>query len=90
VSSRINTIPTPTNDPESMLAAIRALKDVVERLTGQRLGTEAAGRAPSTYVQAIAPDSRAGTPLLVGDFWVSTGTDRLHYWTGQYWRPIQS
>jgi hypothetical protein len=90
VSNRINTIPTPTNDPESMLVAIRALKDVVERLTGQRPGAETAGRAPSTYVQAIAPNSRAGVPLFVGDFWVNTGNDKLHYWTGQYWRQIQS
>lgn len=90
MSNRINTIPTPTSDPESMLVTIRALKDVVERLTGQSPGPRQTGRAPSVHVQATAPDARAGMILLPGDFWISTGNDRLHYWTGQYWRPVQS
>lgn len=93
MSNRINTIPTPTNDPESMLHAIRALKDVVERLTGQTPAgvnsTAPAGRVPAAYVQAVAPGTLGRLNLFAGDFWIQTGTDRLHYWTGEYWRLIQ-
>jgi len=82
-----NSIPEPNEDPASMLLAIRALKEVVEGLTGQRPGKVAG--APRVFLQPIAPDARAGFALSRGDFWISSGTDRLHYWDGRLWRQIQ-
>lgn len=87
MSERINAIPDPTADPQSLLMAVRAIKEVVEGLTGQRPGT--AGRSPRVYIQAVRPNAQTGALLSEGDFWIAKGTDKLFFWDGRLWQPIQ-
>ena len=84
--SRRNTIPEFTSDPRSLETALRTMKDIVEVFLGSR---RREGRASQTFVEAIAPDPRAGFNLGAGDYWIRTGDDTLHYWDGRLWKKIQ-
>ena len=75
-------IPVPTNDPNSLLEAILALKQSVEMLTGQDVAGDKF--APHVFVQTEQPQARH-----VGDLWLCTGRIySFNVWDGSYWLKI--
>jgi hypothetical protein len=85
--SKFSSIPdfSDTN-PESIAAALRAIKASVELLTGQRQG-QALG-VPAKFVQAAAPVAGRQTIIERGDLWINDQTDVMSYWTGSLWKPL--
>jgi hypothetical protein len=73
-------------DVDGMMLAVRAMKDILEQMAGQRQG-DALG-APTTYVQPSRPTLSRGVVLKKGDLWIDSGTDRLYYWSGIAWRQV--
>lgn len=84
--SRRNTIPDFTTDPQSMATTLRAMKEILEDLTGQRRG-QGTG-SPRVFVQVIRPDPRAGAELKSGDFWIQPAERKLYFWDGLLWQPF--
>jgi len=69
-------------DSKSMAVSLRAMKQVLESLTGQR--QDDSKGAPAVYVQATLPLDKRNS-LQPGDFWINTGTKVLSYYNGIYW-----
>lgn len=75
-------IPDPTNNADSLLNTVRALKQVVEQLTGQR----ANGAAAHVFAQNDPP-----VAIAYGDFWIDTNAkSALRYWNGNEWVLVSS
>ena len=75
-------IPDPTNTVDSLLNTVRALKQSMEQITGQR----ANGAAAHVFAQDDPP-----TAIAVGDFWIDTNAkSALRYWNGNEWVLISS
>jgi hypothetical protein len=74
------------HDVDSMRGALRAMKDIVEQLAGQRQG-EALG-SPTMFVQSSAPRVTLGVTLRRGDLWVDESANRLYYYSGSVWKQI--
>ena len=71
-------IPDPTNSPESIVTAVRALKQAVEQLTGQRDN----GPAAHVFVQKSTPPVAIG----IGDLWIDpTSKSPIRHWNGTEW-----
>lgn len=85
-----NTIPDFTSDPTSMEPALRAIKDIVEQLTGQRASRDNTGLrgAPLIYVQGYEPRSGRDGVLRAGTLWINEDTDEAFYWSGSMWKPF--
>jgi hypothetical protein len=81
--SKYPPIPDFGDTPASMMATLRAIKDSVEMLTGQRQGPSLG--APSVYVQVDTPTLARATMFSKGDFWIHEETFVLSYWNGQQW-----
>jgi hypothetical protein len=79
--SEFAAIPEPGATLESVLDAVRALKNNVELLIGQR------GNSPSArlFYQIAAPKS---SETRIGDFWVRKDTKALLYWDGREWMAL--
>lgn len=71
-------IPDPI-DENTLLPTVRALKQAVEILTGQRGNTPAA-----TVYNATTTPMEPG----VGDLWVRSTDQRMYTWNGLQWIPI--
>ncbi len=72
------TIPDPVTDGD-LITTVRALKQAVEILTGQR------GDSPSaTVYYTVDPPALAGSR----DLWVRTTDGRMYMWSGAEWVPI--
>lgn len=72
-------------DIRSMSTSLRAVKQILEGMTGQRQD-ESKG-SPAVYVQTTEP--RAGRNFFsIGDFWINSNTKVLSYWTGNYWQVV--
>ncbi len=84
--SKFPTIPDFTNNLESIATAVRAMKDSIEQLTGQRQGQSLG--TPSIYVQPQAPSQVLRNSSKIGDLWVNTTDNTLSYWTGKSWQKI--
>lgn len=84
--SKIPSIPEFTNSPDDLSTALRAVKQVVEQITGQRQG-ESKG-APQVFVQATEPKPALRISYKTGDFWIDTSTNTLKYWTGSNWQAL--
>ena len=84
--SRLNSVPDFTEDLQSMSAALRAMKEVVEGLTGQRRN-QGEG-APHVFLQLQRPDPRTGTQVRKGDFWIQPEQKTLHFWDGRLWQRL--
>lgn len=89
--SSLSTIPDFTNTTESMGNALRATKQIVDRLAGHTQGPSLG--APNMYVQEFAPRSGSNVVLKKGDLWIkpaiNTGSvAKLYYWAGQVWEPL--
>jgi hypothetical protein len=73
-------IPDPQPTLDSLSETVRALKQVVELLAGQRLG----GAAAHVFVQSAAP-----TAIGVGDLWIDpSNSSVMRYWNGNLWTKI--
>lgn len=80
MSKAFPSIPEPNQTSESMLGVIRALKQSVELLAGQR-GNVAPTRC---YVQSATP-----TAERAGDIWINSGNgNKALVWDGTDWRAI--
>lgn len=84
--SNRNAIPEFTSDPESIATALRAVKEMLEELTGQRPGQSIG--APRVFVQPARPDPRAGVQIKPGDLWIQPSGRRLYFWDGRIWQTF--
>jgi hypothetical protein len=80
--SKYPTIPDFNTTPESMATALRAVKEAVGILCGQRQGDSLG--APEVYAQAFEPKG-GDTSRKKGDFWVDTRVNKLNFWNGKFW-----
>jgi hypothetical protein len=84
--SRQNSIPEFTDDPQSMATTLRAVKELVEGMLGQRRG-QGLG-APHVFIEIQRPDPRAGLEVKKGDFWIQPIERKLYFWDGRLWQPF--
>jgi len=71
-------------DAKSMSATVRAMKQVIETLTGQRQGDSLG--APSIYVQTTVPNP-ARNKISAGDIWINSAENKVYYFKG-FWQVI--
>lgn len=77
-------VPDFTDDPASMAEALRAMKEIVERMSGQRQGNSLG--APMIYAQGFAP--RQPDRLRRGDLWIDDEASAMYWWDGSVWVPL--
>lgn len=71
-------------DAKSMAPTLRAMKQILETLTGQR--QDDSKGAPSVYVQATAPVTGRNF-IKMGDFWFNTTEKKLYCYT-TFWQVV--
>lgn len=81
--SKLPTIPDFVNDPASMSVALRAVKEAVEILGGQRQGQSVG--APQMFVQESEPQRGVAATYKLGDMWINPVAKKLYFWTGTVW-----
>lgn len=86
MSNRFPAIPDFTNNPDSMVAAMRAMKEMLEQLTGQRAGPQQGYAAKFTGGKAPTPDGK--NSISSGDLWFNDATTTLYVWTGKTWKLV--
>lgn len=86
--SRKNSIPEFTSDPESIAVAVRAIKELLEGVLGQR--PDARGALPKMFVQPVAPDPKQGLDVRRGDLWIIPGDDSMKWFDGRLWRSVST
>ena len=86
MSNRFPSIPEFTKDPESMMTAMRAMKEALEQLTGQRTGIQVGYVAK--FVGGRAPAQDGKNQIAAGDQWFNEGTATLYVWTGKTWKIV--
>lgn len=84
--SKFPPIPDFTENLASIGNALRAVKDSIEQLTGQRQGQSLG--APSVFVQPLEPTPGRSSSLKRGDQWINDITDEMSYWDGQQWKAL--
>jgi len=84
--SNFPTIPEFVGTPQEMSTALRAVKQAFEQLAGLRQG-EARG-APQMFVQGVEPDRAKRILYKIGDLWINTQTNKLHFWAGTTWQEM--
>lgn len=84
--SKLPTVPDFTDDPQSLGTALRAVKQAVEIIGGQRQGKSLG--APQVFVQAYEPTQSRLTILNLGDQWINDETDKMFYWNGRQWKLL--
>jgi hypothetical protein len=84
--SNLPTIPDFTDDAASIGTALRAMKQVVEIIAGQRQGPSFG--APQVFVQELEPVTSRVTSFKTGDLWVNILTTKLFYWDGRLWQQL--
>jgi hypothetical protein len=72
-------------DIKSMSTALRAMKQILETLTGQRQGQSLG--SPAVYVQDTEPRERFNN-LQTGDFWIKSDENKLHCYRNGYWQVL--
>ena len=80
--SRFTAIPDVTDDPKSLAPAVRAIKDIVEQLSGLRGGLAS---VPSLYVMPREPKQILDGRLQTGDLWIHSETNFIHWFNGAIW-----
>jgi hypothetical protein len=73
-------------DLASAMVALRAVKDTLEQMSGQRQGVGLG--SPTVYLQETAPATARGVVLQAGDFWIDPTGPYLNYWSGSAWKRI--
>jgi hypothetical protein len=86
MSSKFPTIPEFARTPGEIATALRAVKQSVEILTGQRQG-ESLG-SPQIFIQAAQPNAAQQAALKLGDLWINTSTNKMNYWNGSVWQVL--
>lgn len=81
--SKLPTIPDFVNDPASMSVALRAVKEAVEILGGQRQGQSVG--APQMFVQEAEPERGRANAFKTGDLWINPVAKKLYFFSGQVW-----
>jgi hypothetical protein len=82
--SKYPSIPDFNPTPDSMAAALRAVKDIVEQLAGIRQG-EPRG-SPMTFSQLTTPSPT--NAVRAGDLWLNPSTGAMSWWTGAQWATV--
>lgn len=77
-------------DAATMVATVRAMKEIVEQLAGARTTGPGTSRgAPSVFVNEIAPSTLLDPTHKVGDLWIKPGPPiALLYWAGTAWVQV--
>lgn len=70
-------------DVRGMATALRAMKQQLEVLTGQKRGPSKG--APSVYVQALEPTQSTLVVFKEGDLWINPEIKNLWFHNGSYW-----
>jgi len=81
--SKLPAIPDFVDEPGSIGTAVRAIKQVVEILSGQRQGQSLG--APSVFVQEYEPKGDLITSFKKGDQWINPLTKKMSFWDGRLW-----
>lgn len=85
MSKAVNIPDFAEGDIRGMSTALRAVKQMLETMAGQR--QDDSKGSPAIYVQTTEP--KAGRNYFsTGDLWVNSNTKALSYWTGAYWQAI--
>lgn len=84
--SKLPTVPDFTDDPQSIGTALRAVKQAVEIIGGQRQGQSLG--APQVFVQPNEPRPARLTAFNIGDQWINDATDQMSYWNGREWKLL--
>lgn len=84
--SKTNTIPDFNNTPESMGTSLRAVKGILERMTGQNRGQSLG--TPNMFVQTTQPATSEAATLKKGDLWINDTTHKMSYWNGSAWKAL--
>lgn len=85
MSNRFPAIPDFTNEPHSMAASMRPMKEIVEQLGGLRKGVAGASL---TFVQGSKPMPVGALKFKTGDLWINPETNKLSWWTGVEWKQF--
>jgi hypothetical protein len=84
--SNLPAIPDFLDDLQSQGATLRAMKQAVEIIGGQRQGQSLG--APQMFIQPNEPVQSRLTSFKRGDQWINDETDQMYYWTGQQWKQL--
>ena len=79
-------IPDFSSNPDSMAEALRAVKSILEQVTGQHQDDSLG--APQVFVLATAPKQDVVTTIRKGDFWINDATRTLYWWDGIQWQQV--
>jgi hypothetical protein len=75
------------SDVASMQHTVRAMKEILEQLAGQRVGDSRG--APSVFVQDTAPSSLLDSTRKHGDLWITNSSPpTLYFWNGVRWVQV--
>ncbi|MGI9135793.1 MAG: hypothetical protein ACR2JS_01885 [Candidatus Nanopelagicales bacterium] len=72
-------------DAKSMSVALRAMKQILETLTGQRQGDSLG--SPAVYVQVVEPKVKFNR-LETGDFWINPDENKLYGYYNGSWQVL--
>ena len=84
--SKFPTIPDFTENLQSMGTALRAMKQVIEIVGGQRQGQSLG--APQVFVQENEPTLSPSTSFSTGDQWIKPSTRVMSFWDGRQWLAL--
>lgn len=84
--SKLPAIPDFLDELQSLGTTLRAVKQAVEIIGGQRQGQSLG--APQVFVQPNEPAQSRLTSFSRGDQWIKDDTDQMYYWTGQQWKLL--
>lgn len=80
--SKFSAIPDVTDDPRSLAPAVRAMKDIVEQLSGLRGGSAS---VPTLYVLPREPKQILDGRLRIRDLWIHSETNVMSWFNGEIW-----
>lgn len=81
--SKLPNIPDFIDEPQSMGTSLRAVKQAVEIIGGQRQGPSLG--APQIFVQENEPVTSRVTQLSLGDLWIDPVAKKFYFYAGQFW-----
>lgn len=84
--SKLPNVPDFTDDPQSMSTALRAVKQAVEIIGGQRQGQSLG--APQVFVQENEPTFSPSTTFSIGDQWIKPSARVMSFWDGRQWLAL--
>lgn len=90
--SKWPTIIDPVADVDNLSTSMRAMKESMEIITGQRRGSLG---VPLMYVQPQAPNASVSANgkanyLKTGDLWINTTNNTMSFYDGKTWQLIKT